>query len=267
MKRLVIITAIFLTAVSIQAAQQYYSFPDATKFYDTDRMLIYQSNSGSRNLTGSGLKNVIRQTAWERTTTKVFQASSSSAATTSGTSAKGAVAYFMRDGRGVITKIQWDNGGWFQGVPGHNHTYVYPFNGMTNVRRNTPLVVGSFWFARGYIGQGISIQGGPAITPQALFSMGTINGLPNFDFVDYNRVDQSRLDAFFWGVSSVGTLAANTTYTIRSEMTKRWGSTQNGLYSAGVNPCTYTMTNTSSAHVMVNYSGSLCRSTFRTGSI
>lgn len=53
MKKLYIVTALILCAVSIQAAQLYYQFPDAAKMRTTDRMMIWQNNSGNRNLTGA----------------------------------------------------------------------------------------------------------------------------------------------------------------------------------------------------------------------
>jgi hypothetical protein len=56
MKRLYIIAAIMLCAVAAQAAQLYYQFPDAARLNDTDRVLVYQNSSGSRNLTGAMLK-------------------------------------------------------------------------------------------------------------------------------------------------------------------------------------------------------------------
>lgn len=259
MKRLLIITLVLIAATAYSAGKQYYDYPDATVLNNTDRMLIYQNASGSRNLTGTGLKNVIYQTAWPSGTTRVFQAGPSSINSNM-------LVYAVRDRRGIIRRMQWEGGQQFTGVPGYNHTYVYPFNGMTNVSRTTPLVIGSYWLTRGFIGQKITIPGGPAFAVSALKYMGKINGLPNFDYVDYNKIDQSTLDAWYWGTSSVGTLAANTTYTIRSTLAKDWGGTNN-MYSIGPDPCTYALANTSSARVMTNYSTVLCRSTFRTGSI
>lgn len=255
-KRLIALILIMGAVSAWGAAQKLYEQPTATVFRDDSRMYLYQNHS-SYNLTGAGLKSVIHQTAWPEGVTKIFQAASSSTVPVQTVNA-------VRDRRGVIRRLQYESGSWFQGVPGYNHTYIYPFNGMTNVSRTTPVVVGSYWLTRGVIGKGITIQGGPAISPKALKYMGKISGLPNFDFVEYNRVDQSALDAWFWGVSSVSTLAANTTYTIRSDMPAAWGGI-NGQYSAGLNPCTYAMQNTSSAKVMTNYSTVLCRSTFRTG--
>lgn len=63
MKRFYIIAAIFACAVSVQAAQLYYQFPDATVLNNADRMLIYQNNSGSKNLTGARLKQEILKNA------------------------------------------------------------------------------------------------------------------------------------------------------------------------------------------------------------
>jgi hypothetical protein len=262
MKNLIIFTLLFVAATVFAAGQQYYSYPDATRFKADDRMLIYQNASGSRNLTGAGLKSVISQTAWSPNTTKVFQATSSSTQPVRLMSA-------IRDRRGVIQHIMYENGNQFKGVPGFNHTYIYPFNGMTAVSRTTPLVVGTYWLTRGYVGQQISVNG-VSFTPKALSFMGYYSGLPNFGFVDEAKASQIDLDAFYWGTSSLGTLAPQTTYTIRSNMPTAWGST--GLYSIGTNPCTYTMGNTSSAKIMTNYSSlngvgtGICRSTFRTRS-
>lgn len=260
MKKLYILTAILLCAATLQAASLYYQFPDATQFKNDDRLLIYQNASGSRNLTGAGLKSVIYQTAWPQGSVKVFQATSSSITSNQ-------LVSVVRNRRGVITHMRWESGSFYMGVPGYNHTYIYPFNGMTNVSRTTPLVVGSYWLTRGVIGQGITIQGGPSFTPKALKYVGKVGGLPNFDFIDYITSNQTELDAWYWGTNTVGTLAANTTYTIRSDLAKEWGAVQHGLYSIGSDPCTYTMSNTSSAKVMINYSTVLCRSTFRTGSL
>jgi hypothetical protein len=117
--------------------------------------------------------------------------------------------------------MQWETNVQYLGVPGFNHTYVYPFDGMTNVSRSTPIVIGSYWLTRGVVGKNISIQSGPDIVVKALVGKGKINGLQNFDFVDYNKVDQSSLDAWYWGTNSVGTLSPHTTYTIRSAMPHR----------------------------------------------
>jgi len=266
MNRLYIIVAIMLCAVSLQAASLYYQFPDATVFHNDDRMLIHQNISGvgyrnsttNRNLTGSGLKSIIHQTAWNDAYPKVFGTVTSSTIPLQ-------IVHALRNQRGVITHLQWENGYYFTGVPGYNHTYVYPFNNMTNVSRTTPLVIGSRWITRGFVGKQISIPGGPAFTPKALKYMGLINGRPNFDFINPD-VDQTTQDAFFWGINSVGTLAANTTYTIRSAMAQAWDSTGAQLHGIGNNPCSYQFANTSSAKVMDNYSTNLCRSTFRTGS-
>jgi hypothetical protein len=56
MKKLYIVTLIVLCAASIQAAQLIYQFPDAGKMADTDRVYVYQSTGGNRNLTGSQFK-------------------------------------------------------------------------------------------------------------------------------------------------------------------------------------------------------------------
>jgi hypothetical protein len=257
-QRLLVLASLLITATVFAAGKQYYEYPDAWQFKNNDRMLIYQNGSGSRNLTGSGLKSVIYQTAWTPGQVKVFQATSSSTIPIQITSV-------TRDRKGVIKYIQWESGAYFIGTPGYNHTYIYPFNGMTNVSRTTPVVVGSYWLTRGVIGKAVTIPGGPVLTVKALRPVGRINGLQNFDFVDYSNPDQSSLDAWYWGTNSVGTLAPNTTYTIRSEMPRLWSGTP-GLYSIGTNPCTYKMLNNSSAKIMTNYSTNLCRSTFRTGS-
>lgn len=60
MKRLIIITLLIaITATAYAATTQYYAFPDANKMYDTDRILVFQNASGSRNLTGSKLKSQV----------------------------------------------------------------------------------------------------------------------------------------------------------------------------------------------------------------
>lgn len=258
MKKLCIITAIMFCAVSIQGASLYYQFPDARQFKDDDRMLIYQNASGNRNLTGAGLKSVIHQTAWDERYPRIFGTVTSSTIATQYVNA-------IRDRQGRITWLQWEDGKWFMGTPGYNHTYVYPFNNMTNVSRSTPLVIGARWLTRGFVGKQITIEGGPALSVKALKYMGVYDGLPNFDFWN-ESAPQDTQDAFYWGTNSVGMLAANTTYTIRSALARAWGDTSNGIHGIGADPCTYVMGNTSSAAVMENYSTNLCRSTFRTGS-
>ena len=265
MQKLLIITIIMFCAVTLQAAQLFYQFPDATKLTDGDRLMIYQPISSNLNkgrplnLTGRGLQNIIHRVAWPEGSTRVFQAVTS-------TTISNQIVNVVRDRRGVIRHMMYESGSQFYGTPGYNHTYVYPFNGMTNVSRTTPVVVGSYWLTRGFVGREISIQGGPDISPKALVSLGVINGLPYFDFVNFNATDQFVLDAWYWGINATPMLAANTTYTIRSAMPRSWGSTGPvNYYGLGNDPCTYTLANTSSARVMNNYSGDLCRSTFRTG--
>jgi hypothetical protein len=274
MKRLIIIALIMTVTAAFAASQKLYDLPTATKLNDDDRMYLYQNASGSKNLTGAGLKSVAYQEAWNPDYVKTFQTNSS--ATTSPNEGY-KITNLTRNRRGVITGISWENGGSLNGIPVFNHLYVYPFNGMTNVSRSTPLVVGGIWRSRGVVGTNISIPGVSGVSIKGLFYGGKNgSGLPQFGYVNETAATQDAVDAFFWGTASVGTLAANTTYTIRSSIYESWGRGSTGYLSQrapgdnapwGTNPCTYSFTNNSSAHVMENYSTNLCRSTFRTGAI
>lgn len=292
MKRLLFVTALMMIACIATAAQQYYNFPDATRFNDADRMLIYDSYSAvSRNITGKQLASVAYQAAWNPDYVKVFQANSTA---TNGPNAGVRSVNATRDRRGVITGMTLEDGSSFRGIPVLNHTYVYPFNGMTNVRRTTPLVVGTTMAVRGIIAvPSISIESVSGVPIMGLYYAGkNSQGQKTFGYVNQTAPNQDLVDALFWGTASVGTLTANTTYTIRTALDTSWGRSLNYTINSGIgfkiinNTATSAATNApsfglnacrgvfptySTGTIFARYSANangtyICRSTFRTGS-
>lgn len=59
MKRLLIISILLSVCTAWAATSPYYQYPDAVRLNDTDRMLVYQNVTGSRNITGAKLKSTL----------------------------------------------------------------------------------------------------------------------------------------------------------------------------------------------------------------
>lgn len=148
MKKLVIITVMYLIAVSVVgwAAQLHYKFPDAVPMRDTDRILIYQgTTSANRNVTGLALKQEISAYAHLSAARRIGSANQIFDLITSANSKKlikraaaGAGPYArvfeIKDGTGKI--VQWTSaaGAMYFGTPlALSIPSVYPANGSTGV--------------------------------------------------------------------------------------------------------------------------------------